>query len=311
MKCYQLLKLRHSRCTQMEDYQVIDGSVMEGGGQVLRMAISLSCLLRKPIRITSIRGGRAQPGLKAQHLAGLRLVAEMCDGVLTGDAIGSSEVSFRPGQIRAGDFTAETGTAGSVGLLLQVSLPCAMFAPGPCRLTLRGGTNAAFAPQIDYTLSVFRPLLQRFGGDLHCDLKRRGYFPRGGGQVDISVTPVTQLRPVDMLESGKLVRVTGIAFAAGKPPRRNDCHKAETAVAELVSSVNAAACVDQYCQDQCVILMALAAGRSRVRTVPPTLHTETAIHIAETLTEAKFTIEKLGSGDACTIECIGTGHQRA
>ncbi|XP_043193170.1 RNA 3'-terminal phosphate cyclase-like isoform X3 [Amphibalanus amphitrite] len=360
-------------CKNMEDMKVIDGSIMEGGGQVLRMAVSLSCLLEKPIKITNIRGGRSKPGLKGQHLAGLRLVSEMCSGRLTGDAIDSTEITFRPGRVTGGSYSAETGTAGSVGLLLQVSLPCAMFASAPTRLTLRGGTNAAFAPQIDYTLNVFRPLLERFGGNLQCDVRRRGYFPRGGGLVEASVSPVTQLRPLELLDQGRLVGVTGAAFVAGKLPLRvadsvaaaarrrlqaalpsvpvrveavrdpegagpasglnlvaetdtgcrlggsalggrgaTDDQVAATATDELLRAVSAGACVDQYCQDQCVILMALAAGRSRIRTVKPTLHTETAIHIAERLTQAKFSVEKCDSesGDSYIIECEGIGHCR-
>merc|ERR1740128_419885 len=115
---------------------VIDGSVMEGGGQILRMSVGLSALLRKPIRICKIRAGRASPGLKAQHLTGLTLVRDLTGGKLDGGEFGSVEVSFRPGQLRSGQFRADTKTAGAVCLLAQVAIPCALFSSSKICLNL-------------------------------------------------------------------------------------------------------------------------------------------------------------------------------
>lgn len=207
----------------------IDGSVMEGGGQILRMAIAFSTLFRKPVRVWNIRAGRSSPGLRPQHLSGLKLVRDICGGRLENAAIGSTEVTFYPGPIRGGEFTADTGTAGSVVLLLQVALPCLLFANGPSTLWLRGGTNAEMAPQIDYTLSVFQPALQKFGAAVDIRVLRRGYFPKGGGQIEVHVEPVTALKPVELVEPGRVVKVTGRSFVAGMLPPKLAHVMADTA----------------------------------------------------------------------------------
>lgn len=95
-----------------ESITVIDGSVMEGGGQILRMAIAFSALFRKPVRIINIRAGRSNPGLRPQHLTGVQLVKDICNGHLENAFVGSTEITFFPGPIRGGDFKASTGTAG-------------------------------------------------------------------------------------------------------------------------------------------------------------------------------------------------------
>ncbi|KAG7218878.1 hypothetical protein INR49_019464 [Caranx melampygus] len=130
----------------------IDGSVMEGGGQILRVSAALSCITGSAIKISKIRAGRSTPGLRPQHLSGLQLVSDLCSGSLQGASIGSTDISLTPGKIQSGNHTADTQTAGSVCLLLQVALPCAVFADASSQLCLKGGTNAEMAPQIDYTV---------------------------------------------------------------------------------------------------------------------------------------------------------------
>lgn len=103
-------------------------------------------------------------------------------------------------------------------LLLQVSFPCALFSPTHCQFVLRGGTNAAMAPQVDYATMVFGPMLKRFGGDLNLTVNKRGYFPRGGGEVVVDVFPVEQLNAVDITARGRVVRVVGRMFVAGSLP---------------------------------------------------------------------------------------------
>ncbi|XP_056270699.1 RNA 3'-terminal phosphate cyclase [Pseudoliparis swirei] len=130
----------------------IDGSVMEGGGQILRVSAALSCITGSSINISKVRAGRSTPGLRPQHLSGLQLVSDLCSGSLQGAAVGSTDISLTPGKIQSGNHTADTKTAGSVCLLLQVALPCALFSDSSSRLILKGGTNAEMAPQIDYTV---------------------------------------------------------------------------------------------------------------------------------------------------------------
>ncbi|GAV05568.1 hypothetical protein RvY_15674 [Ramazzottius varieornatus] len=128
----------------------VDGSVLEGGGQILRIAVALSAITGRPLRIHKIRAGRKSPGLSNQHKEGIELVGRMCAGKLSGCAIRSQELSLTPGRISSGRFTGDSVTAGSVSLLLQVALPCALFADGPTTLRLRGGTNAELCYVLNY-----------------------------------------------------------------------------------------------------------------------------------------------------------------
>lgn len=225
---------------------LIDGSILEGGGQLLRNSVALSALLSKPISINKIRNSRKPPGLRRQHEAGLfdavtgscficfetsllvptgiKLAAEICTASLTGAEVASCAVSFSPGAIQLpGQYSADPGTAGSTTLLLQVSLPCLLFSNSPSvapsTLTLRGGTNATMAPQIDYTQHIFLPFLRRhFSLEPTLDVQKRGYFPRGGGKVFCSVPPVPGPLPsVTLTDRGSIMSIKGQAHVGGLP----------------------------------------------------------------------------------------------
>lgn len=151
-------------------------------------------------------------------ISGLKLVSEMTKARVKGDQIGSTEIEFWPQKIFGGLYTADTQTAGSVGLLLQVALPCAYYANCETTLRLKGGTNAEMAPQIDYTTEVFRPVLEKFNATFDFELLRRGYFPKGGGEVVINVSPIISLTPVTLLEQGHIKAIYGWSFVAGTLP---------------------------------------------------------------------------------------------
>ncbi|CAH4029026.1 unnamed protein product [Pieris brassicae] len=344
----------------------IDGSVLEGGGQILRNSISLSAILGIPVRVKNIRAGRKSPGLAAQHLKGIQLVAEMCQAKLSGAHIGSTDIQFIPGKIRGGQYLADIQTAGSVSLLLQVALPCALMADSPVILDLKGGTNVDMAPQIDYMNEIFRENLKNFGAKYSWKLIKRGYFPRGGGHVQVTVNPIQSLNGVtfhDQLYRGPLF-VNIWSFVAGKLPVkiayemangakdkidmnypvyiscikdqqyvRNNCSgillwspigngtvigidalgKGPTDAFEagqkigtdFMKLLNSSVSLDSHAQDQMIIYMCLANGKSMVHTGEITLHTKTAIHIAETIAKTKFTIRP--DGDENFIECNGLG----
>ncbi|XP_061634155.1 RNA 3'-terminal phosphate cyclase isoform X1 [Phyllopteryx taeniolatus] len=318
-----------------------------------------------------VRAGRSSPGLRPQHLSGLQLVSDMCAGVLQGGAVGSTDVSLTPGKIRAGNYTADTHTAGSVCLLLQVALPCALYADDVSNLSLRGGTNAEMAPQIDYTVNVFIPIVKKFGVHFDCDIKMRGFYPKGGGEVCAAVRAVKELQAVTMLERGNISKIHGRAYVAGVLPfklakdmsaaavrtiRREikdlyiniqavqekekacgngngiiiiaesstGCLFAGSALGKrgvyadkigieaaemLLRNIRHNGCVDEFLQDQLIVFMALAKGTSRIRTGAVTLHTQTAIHVAQQMTQAKFTITKCEDELNVTyiIECQGSG----
>jgi RNA 3'-terminal phosphate cyclase (ATP) len=209
----------------------IDGSKGEGGGQILRNSISYATILRKPIRITKIRSNRSKPGLKAQHVASLQLPTRICGGVLKGDAIDSQIIQYEPGkprittsQLEQINLTSNIETAGSICLLIQAALPCALMGSAvPISLTLRGGTNATMAPQYDYWERVFWPtlrdLFQLQPNQVEATVVRRGYFPKGGGLVRIRVLPICEaLPPISMTERGQVVEISIRAFHAGKLP---------------------------------------------------------------------------------------------
>lgn len=196
----------------------IDGSLLEGGGQILRITLGLSVLCVIPVRIYNIRLGRSKPGLAPQHLKGLQLMKKMTNAKVKGDELGSTEIEFWPTCLTGGYYTADTQTAGSIVLLLQVALPCIYFTNSEVTLTLRGGTNAEMAPQIDYTTEVFRPILEKFDATFDFDLKKRGYFPKGGGEVSIHTTPIKCLNPITLLDRGDIKTISGWSFVAGTLP---------------------------------------------------------------------------------------------
>lgn len=196
----------------------IDGSFGEGGGQILRTAISLSALTLRPVRITKIRSGRPQPGLKRQHLAGVELTGHLVHAKVRGLEVGSTEVEFTPTGRASGLFEYDVGTAGSIGLVLQAVLPPAILSDGPVRFHLRGGTDVSWSPPIDYLREVFVPMLYRMGPRPEIRQQRRGHYPKGGGRVSVDVTPSEGISPITLLEFGKLLGISGISHCVRLPP---------------------------------------------------------------------------------------------
>ena len=165
----------------------VDGSYLEGGGQVLRLAVALSAIGSVPVTVTRIRQNRQKPGLAPQHIAAVRAVAGTCGAECTGLTSGSTEITFTPGRTRRADLDIDTGTAGSIPLVLQAWLPVALHAGGS--ITVTGGTEVVWSPTIDYLNHVLVPVLRRARASIEIEVLERGYYPQGGGRVQVRAEP--------------------------------------------------------------------------------------------------------------------------
>jgi RNA 3'-terminal phosphate cyclase (ATP) len=179
----------------------LDGSYGEGGGQILRTALSFSALLEMPVEIDRIRAGRAKPGLRPQHLTAVRALARITQAELAGAEVGSQELTFRPRSARPGhylfDVAEKTGSAGSVTLIAQALIPPLLWAAGPSTLALKGGTHVPWSPPAHYLQYVFIPVLAQMGAKVDLVLERWGWYPRGGGEIKVTVTPARALSGAD------------------------------------------------------------------------------------------------------------------
>jgi len=172
----------------------IDGSYGEGGGQILRMSIAMAALTGKSIRVKNIRANRPTPGLKRQHMVAVESVARICGAEVKGLELGSTTLEFHPKNLTGGDFELDIGTAGSITLVLQACLLPSLFAEEETRLMIRGGTDVKWAPPWDYFQNVILPLLREMGAPMDAYLNSRGYYPAGGGEVEIFIKPTGYLR---------------------------------------------------------------------------------------------------------------------
>jgi len=192
----------------------IDGSTLEGGGQILRTAISLSTITKKPCRVFNIRRNRQKSGLMPQHLLGLQALAQLSAGRLEGDKLGSEEIEFYPGQIQAKDLHIKIETAGSITLVLQTLIPPALFSLKPVKIIFNGGaTDTFFSPTIDYFRYVFLKILEKMGTKVEINILRRGYYPEGGAEVEVTVFP-SRLKNLNMTGRGPLKKLSAISGAS-------------------------------------------------------------------------------------------------
>lgn len=189
---------------KMKSFTTIDGSMGEGGGQVFRTSLALSLTTGKPFRISNIRAKRKKGGLLRQHLTALNAAAAVGQAKVRGAVMGSSEVTFEPGEIKPGTFQFSIGTAGSTSLVLQTVLPALMTASAPSHLVLEGGTHNPYAPPFDFLEKAFTPLLRKMGPEVTCCLHMPGFHPAGGGRFTVSVKPVPKLKELHLPKRGEL-----------------------------------------------------------------------------------------------------------
>ncbi|NJM72301.1 MAG: RNA 3'-phosphate cyclase [Scytonema sp. RU_4_4] len=202
----------------------IDGSYGEGGGQILRTSLSLAAITSHSIRIKNIRAGRSKPGLAAQHLTSIRAAAAICNAKVQGDALGSTTLEFIPGSsVQAGSYTfdvseaREGGSAGAVTLVLQTILLPLVLAAGDSQVILKGGTHVSHSPSVNYIQQVYLPTVQRMGVQVEVKLNAWGWYPQGGGEVELFVSGGSKLGGINLVERGDLQQVRGLAVVTELP----------------------------------------------------------------------------------------------
>jgi len=195
----------------------LDGSHGEGGGAILRQALALSMLTGKAFKIVNIRKGRCNPGLAAQHLACVEAAMNLCNAEVVGRYAGSTEVQFTPGKFKGGHHNINIGTAGSITLLLQSLILPSIFCGKKVSFHIKGGTDVKWSQPFDYFNSVFLPQTRRYA-DIEANLFKRGYYPKGGGEIKIVINgkynSPTKAPAILLLEQKKLLQIRGISHAS-------------------------------------------------------------------------------------------------
>lgn len=192
----------------------IDGSQGEGGGQVLRSALTLSILTKTPIHIRHIRARRSKPGLMAQHLKAVDAAAAVSHAEVNGAFLGSTSLTFQPGDIRPGRYKFEIGTAGSTSLVLQTIFAPLSLGKSASSVIISGGTHVPWAPCYHYLERQWLPFMQAMGFDAQLRLSQAGFYPQGGGRIDVSIRPASQILPLRLESRGELFSIEGISAVA-------------------------------------------------------------------------------------------------
>lgn len=195
----------------------IDGSIMEGGGQILRTSSALSILTQKPVRIYNIRSGRPQPGLRTQHLRGLEAISDLSGGRIEGAKLGSKDIFFYPGKITETELDIHIETAGSIGLVLQSLLLASLHNKKKLVINITGGaTYAKFAPPLEYIQFVLLPILRQMGYHTEINIIEHGFFPVGGAKVKVMINPPEKLIPIELRKPGKVKSVDIVSTASSQ-----------------------------------------------------------------------------------------------
>jgi RNA 3'-terminal phosphate cyclase (ATP) len=167
----------------------INGGYGEGGGQIIRSAITLSCITKQPIHLENIRKNRKNEGLRPQHLTAIIILQKIANAKVIGAKIGSTELKFIPGNIKNLELIEDVKTAGSIALILQVLIPVVSISQKKLSLIIKGGTDVLWSPSMDYTQYVLKEAYSRIGINFSIKLTKRGYYPKGGGEIKLEVYP--------------------------------------------------------------------------------------------------------------------------
>jgi RNA 3'-terminal phosphate cyclase (ATP)/RNA 3'-terminal phosphate cyclase (GTP) len=211
----------------------IDGSFLEGGGQILRTCVALSCITKNPVKITNIRSKRKVPGLKAQHLAAIIAIRDLCGGRLAGGEIGSGEIEFFPGDISKDELKCEIKTAGSIGLLLQTIFIASIGRKNPLKIEINGGgTFGKWAPSATYIQKVFLPAVKNFGFGAKIEIQKHGFYPKGGARVIAEILP-SELKGANFEK--KAEKIFGVSIATDNLQRAKVAERQKKAAEKVLS----------------------------------------------------------------------------
>lgn len=222
----------------------IDGAYGEGGGQIVRTALALSCVTGREVEIVNVRANRANPGLQPQHLTGVLACAQISRAEVAGAVLGSRRLVFTPGRVSGGEYTfdvehtAGKGSAGSVSLILQAILPPLCRAASPSRIVLRGGTHVSRSPSVHFLTEVFLPTIRRLGVQADVELVRWGFYPIGKGEVISHIRPCPNLEGLAWDRPGPVTRVSGISAVANLP--RHIAERQKDAASQVLDAAGVA-----------------------------------------------------------------------
>ena len=226
----------------------VDGSQKSGSGTILRIAVALAAILQQPLHISNIRQNRPQPGLKPQHLEAVLTAAKLCNAELKGAVLNSRELWFTPGKVIGGKVEAEIGTAGSIPMLLMAVLPVCAFAENPVQLRVsKGGTDVIHSPTTNYLRFVLLPTLKRIGLDAALTVNKYGYYPKGMGEVMLTVEPCKTLKSLLLESFGNIKAIKGVSVCTFLANRKvaerqaraaNDCFNGKAEIQIINDSSN-------------------------------------------------------------------------
>ena len=208
----------------------IDGSQKSGSGTILRLSVALAAISGEALHIVNIRQNRPQPGLKPQHLEAVLTAAKLCDAETQGAKLNSRELWFTPKKVKGGSYEAEIGTAGNIPALLLTVLPICALSKENVRLHVsKGGTDTSNAPTINYLRFVLLPALNKMGLDTSITVHKYGYYPKGMGEITLTVQPCRELTTFRVENFGNLKSVKGVSVCTFLADRKVAQRQAGTA----------------------------------------------------------------------------------
>ncbi len=216
----------------------IDGSFGEGGGAVLRVSAGLSLLLNRPIHIRNIRANRPVPGLRMQHLIGLKLLADLTSSSLSDCKVGTTELTLKPNNHFLDKIEVKVGTAGNIGLLLQpIQIACLGFSGlEKFEILVRGGgTFGKWAPSLNYLKEVTYNVFKKVGLNIEIEIKKHGFYPKGGAHVKCIIKPPHKKpKAIDITELGNIDLIQGEIIITNQLKGRNIGKRIQSIILQLL-----------------------------------------------------------------------------